>query len=144
MGKNRLSAAALARVSLRNRGHIAGSPERISNTPQKRQLRLAMCMKPMFATVGKMHLIISFVEYYLQLGVEHFYFYKYASGALATSWVTGEGILPLLPYVRRGIITILELHPDHEKSGIVYANTYNSHSGGIEFRSHPERITTTH
>eukprot|EP00040_Diaphanoeca_grandis_P027385 m.155845 g.155845 ORF g.155845 m.155845 type:complete len:552 (-) comp30956_c0_seq2:302-1957(-) len=84
-------------------------------------LNSAMCIKPFYNTHNGMHRIPVWIEYYLALGVDHFFFYKQPKGAEPA---TDQGLLALLPYVHRGVVTVIDLHDEHDESGIASAGVW--------------------
>lgn len=81
----------------------------------KAQITVALCAKPTYNAHIRLHKIVPFLEYYIAMGVEHFFFWKHSAG---TDAATSEGMLALLPYIAGGYVTIFEVHPNHTAAGI--------------------------
>lgn len=96
----------------------------------------AMCIKPVYNTHEILHKLPIFIEHHLAQGVEHFVFYKQWPNAEP---LTTEGLMALKPYLDRGILTVLELHPLHSESGIATAGVYD---GGDPINA--EELVGTH
>lgn len=102
----------------------------------QRPVRSTMCIKPVYNTRNILYKLPVFVEHHLALGIDHFVFYKQPEFMDA---LTVEGMSVLSPYLRRGVLTVLELHPHHGDSGIATEGVYD---GGDPLNA--EELVGTH
>ena len=72
----------------------------------KRNFNVVMCMKPMYGTDSVVKMPV-FIEYHLAMGVQHFVIYKNPKGLEP---LTAEGMIVLYPYIKRGLVTIVDLY----------------------------------
>ena len=92
-------------------------------SPPQAKAKVTMCIKPVYNTHSMLHKLPIFIEYHLGVGVEHFLFYKQPP---TYEPLTAEGMLALAPYIRKGVVTVLELHPRHADSGIAQSGVYHA------------------